>query len=80
MTGALVPPGVVRVTPAGPAAAAGATVVTWVDDTTLKAAGAAPKWTAVAPLRALPVRATVFPPATGPWTGVTALTTGVAVV
>ena len=66
MTPVLVPPGVVIVTLTVPGTPAGAVAVACVADTRVKAAEAAPKWTAVAPVKELPVRVTVVPPATGP--------------
>lgn len=39
-------------------------------------AGTEPKATAVAPVRWVPVRVTVAPPASGPWSGVSPVTTG----
>ena len=44
--------------------------------TTKPVAAAAPKWTAVAPVRLLPVMMTALPPEVGPLAGLTALTTG----
>ena len=46
-----------------------------VDDVTPVAA-LAPKWTAVVPVRSVPVRVTVLPPAAAPWVGLSAVTVG----
>ena len=62
---------------ATPAVPAGAVAVICVAETTVKsAAGVAPKETAVAPLRLVPVMVTLVPPAVGPALGPTALTAG----
>lgn len=39
-------------------------------------AGVEPKVTAVAEVKPVPVRVTVFPPAVGPWSGLTPLSAG----
>jgi hypothetical protein len=64
------PPAVVTVTSIVPATAAGATAVMLSSDVTVKrCAGAAPKLTAVAPLKSWPVIVTLVPPAAGPAEG-----------
>ncbi|KJS62749.1 hypothetical protein VM95_07185 [Streptomyces rubellomurinus] len=72
------PAGVVTVTSTFPAAfAAGAVAVIRVSLSTVNpVAGTEPKATAVAPVRWVPVRVTVAPPASGPWSGVSPVTTG----
>ena len=72
---ALVPPAVVTVTSTFPDPA-GEVATIDVGDSTLKAALDAPKRTAVAPLRFVPVIVTVVPPASGPSAGETAVTVG----
>ena len=39
-------------------------------------AALAPKWTAVVPVRSVPVSVTVLPPAAAPWVGLSAVTVG----
>ena len=73
------PPGVVTVTVAAPATPAGAVAVTDVADTTTTFVAAfAPNFTPVAPVRFVPVIVTDVPPATGPLTGLSAVTVGAA--
>ena len=73
-----VPPGVVTVTSTVPAAPAGAVAVMEVVLLTVKVVAAvAPKATAVAPVKLVPVTVTEVPPATGPEVGLTAVTVGV---
>ena len=74
---ALVPPAVVTVTSPVPAVPAGVVAVIEVLDPTAKLVAATPpNFTPVAPLKALPVMVTVWPPATGPELGETLLTVG----
>ena len=69
------PPGVVTDTFTVPTACAGATAVSCVELTTMTLVAAVdPKLTAVAPVRNVPVTVTVFPPASGPAAGDTAVT------
>ena len=73
----LVPVGVVTVMSTTPAPAAGAVAVIDVAELTVKAvAFVAPKRTAVAPLRLVPVMATEVPPAVDPLAGLTPDTAG----
>jgi hypothetical protein len=72
-----VPPGVVTVTSIVPVLPAGEVAVTEVALlTTTPVAALAPKWTAVAPVREVPVMVTLVPPATGPAPGATFVTVG----
>ena len=72
-----VPPGVITVTSSVPAGTAGAvTVILLVELTVSAAAAAEPKSTADALLRFVPVIVTLVSPATGPATGLTAVTVG----
>ena len=74
-----VPPGVMTVTSTVPGACAGEVAVIWVAETTVKLeAAVAPKWTAVAPVKPVPVMVTEVPPAVGPVVGATELTVGAA--
>nr|WP_280295041.1 hypothetical protein [Nocardia abscessus] len=74
----LVPPGVVTVTCTVPVPA-GATAVIWVAELTVnELAGVAPKLTAVAPVRFVPVMTTVVPPVTGPAFGTNVVRAGTA--
>jgi hypothetical protein len=74
---ALVPLDEVTVTSTVPAAFNGEAAETEVEEMTVKlVAGAEPKWTVLAPLKPLPVMVTALPPASGPTTGLTELTTG----
>lgn len=72
----VVPAGVVTVTATDPAGPDGTTVVSWLSETTVNAAGTAPKATAVVAARLVPVMVTVFPPDSGPCAGLTAVTEG----
>ena len=75
--GALVPPDVVTVTSTVPEALTGGLVArAWVSDTGVKVAPAAPKWTALNPVRAQPVIVTVAPPAGWPELGAMPVTVG----
>ena len=72
-----VPPGVVTVTSTVPALPAGAVAVMEVALlTTTPVAAWAPKWTAVAPVRLVPVMVTEVPPVVGPDEGLTPVTVG----
>ncbi len=74
---ALVPLGVMTVTSTVPAAPAGDVAVTEVGETTeYVVAPVAPKSTALAALKPVPVMVTEVPPATGPAIGLTAVTVG----
>jgi hypothetical protein len=74
---ALVPLGVVTVTSTVPEGSAGLTAVIEVSELTVKLpAATAPKLTAVAPVKRLPLMATVVPPLVGPDAGDTPVTTG----
>jgi hypothetical protein len=76
---ALVPPGVVTVTSTVPAACAGAVAVIDVSLLTVKVVAAvAPKLTALAPVKPVPVMVTLFPPAVDPLLGFTFVTAGTA--
>ena len=73
----LAPAGVVTIIAAVPAVPGGADSVHPVDDKIVKELAALPSnVTAVAPLRFVPVRVTVFPPDAGPDDGVSAVTVG----
>jgi hypothetical protein len=77
---ALVPPGVVTVTSTVPGLPAGEVAVTVVAFTAVTLVAAfAPKWTAVAPVRFVPVIVTVVPPPVGPEDGVMLVTVGAGV-
>jgi hypothetical protein len=74
-----VPPGVDTVTSTVPALPAGDVTVTEVVLlTTTPVAVLAPKWTAVALVRAVPVIVTLVPPAVDPDVGLTLVTVGAA--
>ena len=74
-----VPPVVVTVTSTVAAACAGEVAVIWVAETTVKPeAAVVPKWTAVAPVKLVPVMVTEVPPAVGPEVGATEPTVGAA--
>jgi hypothetical protein len=74
---ALVPLGVVTVTSTVPDGSAGLTAVIEVSEFAVKlAAATAPNLTAVAPVKRLPLMATVVPPLVGPDVGDTPVTTG----
>ena len=78
-TVAEVPLGVVTVTSTWPADPADETAVTEVAEfTTTPVAAFAPKCTAVAPVRLVPVMVTLVPPAVGPLVGATEVTVGTA--
>ena len=73
------PPTVVTVTSTVPAGLAGEVAVIWVFESTVnEAAAVAPKATAVAPVKPVPVMTTDVPPAVGPEVGATELTVGAA--
>ena len=73
-----VPTGVVTVTFTVPAAPAGAVAVIEVEETTVTPVAAfAPKSTAVAPVKFVPVMVTLVPAVVGPAAGLTAVTVGV---
>ena len=77
---ALVPPGVVTVMFTTPAAPAGAVAVIEVALLTVKlAAAVAPKLTAVAPVKLVPVSVTTVPPAVVPEVGEMPVTVGAGV-
>jgi hypothetical protein len=68
---ALVPPGVVTVTSIVPAVPAGLVTVIWVAlFTVIPVPLVAPNWTAVAPVKFVPVIVTAVPPVVGPLVGV----------
>jgi len=71
-----VPPGDVTVTSTAPAEPAGEVVVMLVSLTTVKATALAPKLTAAAPVKPVPVMVTDVPPASGPADGDTRVTEG----
>ena len=72
------PTGVVTVTFTVPAAPAGAVAVIEVEETTVTPVAAfAPKLTAVAPVKFVPVMVTLVPVVVGPAAGLTAVTVGV---
>ena len=74
---ALVPPGVVTVMSTVPALSAGEVAVIDVALLTVNAVAAvAPKLTAVAPVKPVPVIVTEVPPAVGPLVGLTLVTVG----
>ena len=74
-----VPPGVVTVTVAAPATPAGEVAVIEVAElTTTFDAAFAPNFTAVAPVKLVPVMVTDVPPATGPLVGLNDVTVGAA--
>jgi hypothetical protein len=75
-----VPPAEVTVMSTVPADSAGLVAVIWVDELMASPlAPTAPKVTAVADDRLVPVMTTLVPPPSGPATGVTEVTTGRAV-
>lgn len=78
MLAALVPAGVVTVTPTAPVAAtAGAVTRIDVAEVTLKpVAGVVPNFTAVAPVRFVPVMVTTVPPRVDPVAGDSAVIVG----
>jgi hypothetical protein len=72
-----VPLGVVTLTSTVSAASGGETALMVVELTTVKLMAAfVPKWTAVAPVKLVPVIVTVVPPDVGPSCGITAVTVG----
>ena len=73
-----VPPGVVTVTSTVPDPAGEVAVTEVALLTTTPVAASAPKWTALAPVRLVPVMVTEVPPAAGPDVGLTAVTVGAA--
>ena len=74
---ALVPDGVVTVTSTVPATPEGLVAVIWVALTTVTAVAAlAPKLTAVAPVKSVPVIVTGVPPTVEPLVGETLVTAG----
>ena len=74
---ALLPPGVVTVTSTTPADPDGLVAVTWVALSTVKVdAAVAPKLTADAPVKSVPVMVTEVPPAVDPLLGEMPLTVG----
>ena len=74
---ALVPPGVVTVTSTAPALPAGDVAVIDVALLTVnEVAAVAPNFTAVAPVKLVPVMVTLVPPAVGPLVGLTPVTVG----
>ena len=77
---ALVPPAVVTVMSTVPALPAGEVAVICVALLTVKpVAAVAPNFTAVAPVKPVPVIVTLVPPAADPLVGLTAVTVGVRV-
>ena len=74
-----VPPGVATVTSTGPAVPAGAVAVIEVAESAVTVPGFAPKSTAVAEPRLVPVTTTDVPPAVGPLDGAMLATVGTAV-
>ena len=74
-----VPPGVVTVTVAAPAVPAGEVAVICVAElTTTPDAAFTPNFTAVAPVKLVPVMITDVPPAAGPLVGLNNVTVGAA--
>jgi hypothetical protein len=73
---ALVPPGVVTVTSTVPTVPAGAVAVMLVALLTVKVARFAPKSTAVAPVKVVPVTVTLVVPVLCPEVGLTPVTVG----
>jgi hypothetical protein len=77
MLAALVPAGVVTVTPTTPEACAGATAFSWLEDTNVTDAEAAePNFTLAPDTNPDPLITTVFPPAGGPASGTRLVTAG----
>ncbi|GAA3084661.1 hypothetical protein GCM10020000_83830 [Streptomyces olivoverticillatus] len=62
----------------GPTGPGGAVAVIWVAETTVNDDAVLPKRTALALVRLVPVRVTVFPPETGPWFGASPVRLGAA--
>ena len=73
---ALVPPGVVTVTSTAPDPAGTTALICPELKTENDVAGVEPKLTAVAPVKLLPTTAIVFPPAAGPFDGLSEFTVG----
>nr|WP_169334188.1 hypothetical protein [Nocardia abscessus] len=73
----LVPPTVVTVTCTDPVPAGATAVICVAESTVNEVAGVAPKVTAVAPVRFVPVSTTVVPPVSGPELGTAVATVGV---
>lgn len=72
-------PDVVTVTSTDPADSAGEVAVTWVAEFTVKlVAAVVPNFTALAPVKLVPVMVTLVPPDVGPEEGLTAVTVGAA--
>jgi hypothetical protein len=75
----LVPPELLTVTSTVPKVPAGATAVSWLDDTTVtEVAATPPNATVEAAVKFEPVMVTKVPPVEGPLAGAMAVTTGVA--
>ena len=74
---ALVPPGVITVTSTVPLPAGEVTVI-WVSEFTVGVIEVLPKWTAVAPVKLVPLIVTVVPPDAGPEPGEIPVTIGAA--
>ncbi len=72
----LVPLGVVTVTSTAPAASAGAVAVTEVGEAAVMVPAVAPNFTALAPVKLVPVMVTEVPPTNGPDSGLTPVTVG----
>jgi hypothetical protein len=75
---ALVPPGVVTVTSTVPAPAGEVAVICVALLTVNVVAAVAPNFTAVVPVKFVPVMVTTVPPAAGPLAGLTSVTVGAA--
>jgi hypothetical protein len=73
---ALVPPGVVTVTSTAPSVLGGAVAAIEVELLTVKLAAAVPKFTAVAPVKLVPVRVTLVDPVLCPEVGLSPVTVG----
>jgi len=73
-----VPPGVVTVTVATPVPAGDVAVMDVAESTTTFVAELAPNFTAVAPVKSVPVMITDVPPAAGPFVGLNNVTVGAA--
>src|SRR3954447_8607431 len=73
---ALMPAAVVTLTSTVPTDPAGAVAVTWVSVLAVTVAALAPNFTAVAPVRLVPVMTTWFVPASGPELGLMPVTVG----
>ena len=70
------PPGVATVTFTVPVPAGEVIEIEVAELTTRPAPTTVPKWTAVAPVKLVPVMLTAVPPAAGPATGLTLVTVG----